>query len=43
MQCRWSAPTVRAFVPVEVVAVSGSRTAISGEGVTESMTVLAPA
>ena len=31
------------FVPVQVVAVSGNRTAISGEGITESMTVLAPA
>jgi hypothetical protein len=34
---------VHSFVPVEVVAVSGNRTAISGDGVTESMTVLAPA
>jgi hypothetical protein len=31
------------FVPVTVVAVSGNRTAVSGDGVTESMTVLAPA
>jgi biotin carboxyl carrier protein len=33
----------RSFVPVDVVAVSGNRTAITGEGITESMTVLAPA
>jgi hypothetical protein len=31
------------FVPVQVVAVSGNRTAITGDGVTEAMTVLAPA
>jgi hypothetical protein len=31
------------FLPVQVVAVSGNRTAITGDGVTEAMTVLAPA
>ncbi|MEQ1703126.1 MAG: peptidoglycan-binding protein [Ilumatobacteraceae bacterium] len=31
------------FVPVDVVAVSGNRSAITGDGIIESMTVLAPA
>lgn len=31
------------FVPVEVMGVSGNRTAISGDGLTDGMTVLAPA
>jgi hypothetical protein len=38
-----AADGAHSFVPVEVVAVSGNRTAITGDGVTESMTVLAPA
>jgi peptidoglycan hydrolase-like protein with peptidoglycan-binding domain len=31
------------FVPVQIVAVSGNRTAVTGEGVSESMKILAPA
>jgi hypothetical protein len=34
--------TNHAFVAVEIVAVSGNRTAITGDGLTESTTVLAP-
>ena len=30
------------FVPVEVLGVSGSRTAVSGDDLTDGMTVLAP-